>query len=71
MATTKDITLDPRYSELVSVERFLEIYKNERDSIESARPVPAPLGSRVLGRILVRRNKPIYTAVFAGGLSTR
>jgi hypothetical protein len=64
------IDLDPLYDELVSAERFLEMYESERDSIESARPVPEPLGSKILGRILVRRNKPIYTAVFADSLST-
>jgi hypothetical protein len=55
-----DITRNPCYVELLTPERFIEMYRNDRDNIEWARPVPAPLGSRVLGHILVRRKHPIY-----------
>ena len=52
--------LDRFYTELLSPERFLEMYEHDRDNIESAHPVPAPLGSKVFGYILVRRKHPVY-----------
>lgn len=55
-----DITLDPVYTELLTPERYVEMYQRDRDNIESARAVPAPLGSRVLGHILVQRKRPLY-----------
>lgn len=56
-----DINRNPCFIEMLTAEQFIEMYRNERDNIEWARPVPAPLGSRgVLGHILVRRKHPIY-----------
>lgn len=52
--------LDPFYTELLTAERFLEMYKNDRDNIVSARAIPEPLGSKALGYILVRRKRPLY-----------
>ena len=56
----QDINLDPVYTELLSPERFVQMYHHDRDNIQSARAVPAPLGSRVLGYILVHRKRPLY-----------
>lgn len=56
----QDINLDPVYAELLTPERFVQMYQRDRDNIESARPVPSPLGSKVLGRILVQRKRPLY-----------
>lgn len=56
----QDINRNPCYIELLTAEQFIEMYRNERDNIEWARVVPAPLGSRVLGHILVRRKHPKY-----------
>ena len=55
-----DISRDRLYTELLTPERFIEMYRNDRDNIEWARPIPAPLGSRVLGYILVRKKRPNY-----------
>lgn len=56
----RDIALDSVYTELLTPERFVRMYERERDNIESARAIPAPLGSRRLGRILVKRKRPLY-----------
>ena len=55
--------LDRFYTQLVTPERFLEMYEHERDNIESARPVLAPLGSKALGYILVRTKLPHYPSL--------
>lgn len=52
--------LDRFYTQLVTPKRFLEMYENERDNIEFARPVLAPLGSKAFGYILVRTKLPHY-----------
>ena len=52
--------LDRFYTQLVTPERFLEMYEHERDNIESAYPVLAPLGSKSFGYILVRTKSPRY-----------
>lgn len=52
--------LDRFYTQLVTPERFLEMYQHERDNIESARPVLAPLGSKMFGHILVKTKRPHY-----------
>ena len=54
------ISRDRLYTQLLTPEQFIEMYLHDRDNIESARPVPGRLGSRVLGHILVRRKRPIY-----------
>ena len=60
MFEPQDINLDPYYTELLTPERFLQMYEHDRDNIRSARPVLAPLGSRELGYILVKRKRPRY-----------
>jgi len=52
--------LDRFYTQLVTPERFLEMYEHELDNIEFARPVLAPLGSKDFGYILVRTKYPRY-----------
>jgi hypothetical protein len=52
--------LDRFYTQLVTAERFLQMYEDERDNIESACPVLAPLGSKMFGKILVRTKRPRY-----------
>lgn len=55
------LTLDRFYTQLLTAEQFLQMYKHDRDNIRSARPVPAPLGSKgKLGHILVRTKRPRY-----------
>ena len=56
----ENIPLDRFYTELMSPKRFLEMYEHDRDNIESARPVTAPLGSKMFGYILVKRKRPHY-----------
>lgn len=48
----QEVTRNPCYVELLTAEQFIEMYRHDRDNIEWARPVPAPLGSRALGHIL-------------------
>ena len=60
------ISRDSFYTQLLTPEQFIEMYRKDRDNIEWARPVPAPLGSRVLGHILVRRKRPIYPSLPPG-----
>jgi len=57
----KALTRDQFYTRLLTAEEFLQMYNNDRDNIQSARPVPAPLGSKgTLGHILVRTKRPRY-----------
>lgn len=56
----EDLILDRFYTELMSPERFVEMYQHDRDNIESAYPVPAPLGSKMFGYILVKTKRPRY-----------
>ena len=56
----QEVIRNPCYVELLTAEQFIEMYRHDRDNIEWARPVPAPLGSEVLGHILVRRKHPKY-----------
>ena len=58
-----EVNRNPCYIELLTAERFIEMYRNERDNIEWARPVPAPLGSRAFGHILVKRKHPKYPSL--------
>lgn len=58
----KTIKLEPIYSEVVSPRRFLDIYQEEQDNIESVRVLPARVGSRDFGSILVRRKSPVYAS---------
>lgn len=51
---------DRFYTQLVTAERYLQMYQHERDNIESARPVLAPLGSKMFGYILVKTKRPHY-----------
>lgn len=52
--------LDRFYTQVVTAERFVEMYEHERDNIESARPILAPLGSKRFGLILVKTKRPHY-----------
>ena len=56
------VARDRFYTELLTAEEFLKMYQDDRDNIESSRPVPAPLGSRwpEFGYILVTRKRPRY-----------
>jgi hypothetical protein len=54
---TENIKLD-WYTELLTPEHFLEMYKHDRDNIESASPVLAPLDSKMFGYILVKKKRP-------------
>lgn len=56
----KDRDVHPFYIELLTPERFLQMYEHDRNNIVSARPVPAPLGSKALGYIRVQRKRPRY-----------
>jgi len=56
----QDLSLDRFFTQLVTPERFLEMYQHERDNIESAQLVPAPLGSKVFAHILVKTKRPRY-----------
>ena len=56
----QDLSLDRFFTQLVTPERFLEMYQHERDNIESARPILAPLGSKMFGYILVKTKRPHY-----------
>jgi len=56
----EDLILDRFYTELMTPERFVEMYQHDRDNIESAYPVPAPLGSKMFGYILVKTKRPRY-----------
>jgi len=58
-APTENINLD-WYTELLTPEHFLQMYQEDRDNIESASPVLAPLGSNMFGYILVKRKRPRY-----------
>ncbi len=60
MDDLNDFPMDRIYSEKVSPERFLQIYAQDKDNIESAKPLPAKLGSRSLGRILVVWKRPVF-----------
>ena len=62
MKNFKNVVLEPIYSETVSPERFLKIYAQEKDNIESVKIVPAPLGSKILGRIKIVRKRPLCAA---------
>jgi len=53
----EDIRLD-WYTELLTPEHFVQMYQQDRDNIESASPVLAPLGSKMFGYILVKRKRP-------------
>jgi len=55
----EDISLD-WYTELLTPEHFVQMYQHDRDNIESARPVLAPLDSKMFGYILVKRKRPRY-----------
>ena len=52
--------LDRFYTLLVTAERFVQMYQHERDNIEFARPILAPLGSKMFGHILVKTKRPHY-----------
>ncbi len=52
--------LDRFYTQLVTAKRFVQMYQHERDNIVSARPVLAPLGSKLFGHILVKTKRPRY-----------
>ena len=60
MAKRKRLLEAPRQIEAQPVERmtprrFLDVYTNARDSIESVHIVPPRVGSRSFGHIIVRR----------------
>ena len=61
MKDLESIPLEPQYTEIVSAERFLEIYTNERENLDTAKPHPSPLGSQTLGRVLVVHKRPVYS----------
>lgn len=52
--------LDRFYTQFVTAERFLQMYQHEPGNIVSARPVLAPLGSKMFGHLLVRTKRPRY-----------
>lgn len=59
--STKELELDPIYSETMSPERFLEIFEKRENDVDSVRVLPARLGRRGFGRIIVRWKTPVYT----------
>ena len=56
----KTIDLEPIEKEVVSPRRFVDLYKEEADSIESVTIIPARLGSKGFGTLLVKWRKPVY-----------
>jgi hypothetical protein len=60
--STVEVQLDPVYTETLTPERFLELYKKGLLDIKSVYVVPPKLGSFGFGKIVVRRKTPIYTS---------
>lgn len=57
----RTINLEPNYVVVVTPEQYIEMYKGERDNIDSVSVVPGVLGSDYFGGFLVRRKRPVYT----------
>ena len=55
-----EVELAPVYSEEVTPEEYMRIYKHERDNVESVRPVSAALGSGSFGRLRVVYKRPVF-----------
>lgn len=58
--STKELELDPVYSEALTPERFLDALQKREEDIESVRISPAKLGRRGFGHIVVRWKTPVY-----------
>jgi hypothetical protein len=65
------VELEPVYTEVVSPERFIELYKGERDNIESVKIVSGRLGSNDFGGFEVHRKRPVYSPYFTDALAER
>ena len=57
----KPLNLQPSSTQIVSPERFLEIFANEPDNIAYAEVIPGRLGDvRLGGLIILKRKKHVY-----------
>lgn len=60
MPKRKYIELRPLHSEIVTPERYVQIFERERDNIESVKVIPGTLGSKDFGKFYVQRKRPVY-----------
>lgn len=65
------LDLEPAYTEVVTAERYIQLYEEERDDIESVHIIPGRLGTNDFGRFVVRRKRPIYTSIFSDPIFER
>jgi hypothetical protein len=54
------VELDPFYTEEVSLDEYIRIFRNERYNIDSAQIVPPQLGQSGFGRILIVKKTPVF-----------
>lgn len=62
----QEIVASPVYREVVSASDFIRVLKTERANIASVRIVPARLGGKGFGQIVVHRKKPVYKTLVNG-----
>lgn len=55
------IPLSPSYFEIVSLERYIEIYAKRSNEIQYAQVIPPVIGAPGFGQVLIRWKKPVYT----------
>jgi len=67
----KTIDLEPIEREEVSPRRFVDLYTEEADNIESVRIVPPRLGSKGLGTLVVKWKQPLYASRLAKSRSKK
>lgn len=60
--STVELQLDPVYTEVLTPERFMELYKQGLLDIKSVTVIPPTLGGFGFGKIVIRRKTPVYTA---------
>jgi hypothetical protein len=64
--TPGDIILEPTYVETMSPRDYVEYMTRESHNIASVRIVAPVLGEKGFGRIVVRRNSPLFTYTGVG-----
>ena len=57
----KAINLVPVRVQIVSLEKYLEIYEKRRGEIQSAKIIPPQLGHNDFGRIVVEWKNPVFS----------
>jgi hypothetical protein len=65
------IDLEALTTEVVTPERLIDIYKRERDNIESVRVLPGALGSNDFGKFVVQRKRPIHVSSLDEAFASR